>query len=141
MHLSLYVITNMDYAIARKLAIRLLSLRNYHSSVLANKLERKGCSREICERVIADCKKLGILNDEDAVLRELRRGIGPRAIAFKLNLSHAEVRETITREMQRERIRALLPKIGSKEKAVRTLQRRGFDFDLVVEIFSCREID
>lgn len=117
-------------------------MRNYHSSILAQKLERKGCPKEICERVIADCKKLGMINDEDAILRELRRGYGPRAIEYKLNLSRAEVRQTITRDMQRERIRELLPKLG-----IRTLQRRGFDFELisqevnVVEIFSLQEVD
>lgn len=116
-------------------------MRNYHSSVLANKLERKGCPKEICERVIADCKKLGILNDDEAILRELRLGYGPRAIEYKLHLSRAEVRQTITREMQRERIRELLLKLGAKEKAVRALQRRGFDLDLVIEIFSYQEIE
>lgn len=116
-------------------------MRNYHSSVLANKLERKGCPKEICERVIADYKKMGFLNDDEAILRELRRGYGPRAIEYKLNLSRAEVRQAITREMQRERIKELLPKLGPREKAIRTLQRRGFDFDLVIEIFSLQEVD
>lgn len=131
----------MDYPIARRKALRLLSMRNYHSSVLASKLERKGCPKEICERVIEDCKKLGFLNDDDAILRELRRGYGPRAIEFRLNLKRGEVRKAITREMQRERIREMVPKLGPREKAIRTLQRRGFDFDLIIEIFSLQEIE
>jgi SOS response regulatory protein OraA/RecX len=130
----------MDYSIARRKALRLLSMRNYHSSVLASKLERKGCPKEICARVIEDCKKLGFLND-DAILRELRRGYGPRAIEFRLNLKREEVRKAITREMQRERIREWVPKLGPREKAIRTLQRRGFDFDLIIEIFSLAEIE
>lgn len=131
----------MDYPIARRTALRLLSMRNYHSLVLQRKLERKGCPKEICDRVIDDCKRMGLLNDEDAILRELRRGYGPRAIEFKLNLKRAEVRQAITRSMQRERIVEMLPKLGPREKAIRTLQRRGFDLDLVVEIFSCQEIE
>ncbi len=126
----------MDYPIARRTAIRLLSMRNYHTEVLARKLEKKGCPKEICEQVIADCKRLGFLNDEHAVLRELRRGLGPRAIEFKLQLDREEVRKWITRDMQREKIRELIPKLGSREKAIRALQRRGFDLDLVIEIFS-----
>jgi SOS response regulatory protein OraA/RecX len=131
----------MDYPVARRKALRLLSMRNYHSAVLARKLELKGCSKEICERVIQDCKKLGFLNDESAILRELRRGYGPRAIEFKLNLSRADVRQVITRDVQREKIIEMLPKLGPREKGIRTLQRRGFDLDLVIEIFSNRGIE
>ena len=140
MHLFLYVITSMDYPIARRTALRLLSMRNYHSGVLASKLERKGCSKEICERVIADCKRLGLIDDDQAILSQFRRGYGPRAIEYKLQLPRNEVRKVITREMQRDRMREMAPKLGEKEKAIRTLQRRGFDFDLIIEIFSLPEI-
>ncbi|MGB7978532.1 MAG: RecX family transcriptional regulator [Chlamydiales bacterium] len=131
----------MDYSIARKLALRLLSMRNYHTAMLQRKLERKGCSKEICERVIEDCKRIGLFNDEDAILRELRRGYGPRAIECKLHLSREEVRRAITRDMQRQRIAEWRAQSASREKAIRALQRRGFDLDLVIEIFSLSEIE
>lgn len=126
----------MDYAAARKAAFRLLSMRNYHSGVLSRKLESKGYSKEICERVIEDCKRLGFLKDDEFILRELRRGYGPRYIEFKLRVSRQKVRELISRAMQREQILKMLPKLGEREKAMRTLQRRGFDLDIVIEIFS-----
>jgi len=115
-------------------------MRNYHTAVLAKKLERKGCPKEICEKVIEDCKRLGFLNDDQAILSEFRRGYGPRAIEYRLHLNRGEVRKVISREMQRERIREFLPKL-CREKVIRTLQRRGFDFDLVIEIFSLPEIE
>ena len=109
--------------------------------MLQRKLERKGCSKEICERVIEDCKRIGLFNDEDAILRELRRGYGPRAIECKLQLSREEVRRAITRDMQRQRIAEWRAQSASREKAIRALQRRGFDLDLVIEIFSLSEIE
>ena len=97
----------MDYPIARKYALRLLSMRNYHSAVLRRKLEQKGFSDESSERVINDCKRMGFLNDDEAILREFRRGYGPRYIEFKLRLGKEEVRGAITRQMQREKVREL----------------------------------
>ena len=116
----------MDYAIARRAALRLLSMRTYHSGVLARKLEMKGFSKESCERVITECKRLGFLKDDEAILREFRRGYGPRYIELKLRVSSKEVRVLITREMQKEKIAEL------KKKGIRALQRRGFDLDLVL---------
>lgn len=126
----------MDDSAARRMALRLLSMRNYHSAVLMRKLEMKGCPKDVCERVIAYCRRLGFLKDDDAILREFRRGYGPRYIEFKLQVSRQEIRGLITREMQKEKILQLMPKLGEREKAFRTLQRRGFDLDIVVEIFS-----
>lgn len=131
----------MDYPRARSYAFRLLSMRNYHSAVLARKLEMKGSSPDIVERVIADCKRLGFLKDDEAILRELRRGYGPKYVEFKLRLNRNEVRGVITRERQREKIREMMPKLGEKQKAMRTLQRRGFDFDIIIEIFSYQGVD
>lgn len=131
----------MDYAIARKTALRLLCMRNYHSAVLTRKLEKKGFSSEICERVIEDCKRMGFLKDDEAILREFRRGYGPRYIEFKLRLSRTEVRDVISRQMQREKIVELKEKFGERERAMRTLQRRGFDLDIVIEIFSYPGVD
>lgn len=124
----------------RKVAFRLLAMRSYHSVKLRKKLEEKGFGAEECERVIEECKRLGFLQDEEwercAILREFRRGYGPRYIEMKLRLSRQKVRELVTREMQRERIGELIKKLGSREKAMRSLQRRGFDFDIAIEFFS-----
>lgn len=131
----------MDYVEARKKALWLLSRYAQHSEVLMQKLMRKGCSKETASRVIADCQRLGFLNDSDAILREFRRGWGPRVIEYKLHLKRGEVRKWISRDMQKERILELKSKLGSREKAYRTLIRKGFDAELVIEIFSTAEID
>ncbi|PIS02028.1 MAG: hypothetical protein COT85_07770 [Chlamydiae bacterium CG10_big_fil_rev_8_21_14_0_10_42_34] len=131
----------MDYSVARKKAFRLLSMRTYHSTVLFRKLEEKGCSKEVCEKVIQDCKRLGFLKDDEVILSLHRRGYGPRYIEFKLRLPRQEVRALITRSMQKEKVLELKSKLGSKEKAMRTLQRKGFDLDIVIEIFSYQGVD
>lgn len=131
----------MDYATARRRALRLLSLRNYHSSVLARKLQSQGAPEEVIERVVADCQRMGFFNDDQAILRELEKGYGPRAIGYKLKLENIEVRKVITREMQKKKIQEMLPRLKGRDKAVRTLQRKGFDFDLIIEIFSSSQLD
>jgi SOS response regulatory protein OraA/RecX len=117
----------MDYAKGKKYAFRLLSMRNYHSRALFRKLESKGYSKEICEQVVAECKRLGFLQDEGFVLQELRRGYGPRYIEWKWQLERGEARRVISREMQREQIARFA------KKGARALQRRGFDLDLILE--------
>jgi SOS response regulatory protein OraA/RecX len=111
-------------------------MRNYYSAALQKKLEQKGFSRPVSERVVADCKRLGFLKDDEFILAQFRRGYGPRYIEFKWRVSRPTVRALISRSMQREKILQLLPKLGPREKAMRALQRRGFDLDIVVEIFS-----
>ncbi len=131
----------MDFSAARKRALWLLSRRDYHSEVLFRKLLEKGCPEEIGKAVITDCKRMGFLNDENAILRELKRGLGPQAIAYKLRLNKEEVRAVISKDVQKKRIQELLPKLGPREKAFRTLQRKGFDLNLIVEILSCLTLD
>jgi SOS response regulatory protein OraA/RecX len=131
----------MDYTEARKRAFWILSLYAQHSEALLQKLVQKGCSKETAELVIADCQRLGFLNDKEVILRELKRGWGPRAIEYKLRLKRGEVQKVITREMQKKRILELKDKLGEREKAYRTLLRKGFDSELVIEIFSRYEID
>lgn len=125
-----------DYAKARKRAIWLLSRKNYHSKVLFRKLIDKGFSSGSVEKVIEDCKRMGFIKDEDAILSVLKRGYGPRYIQFKLQLSNEEVRSVVTRKLQKEQIEKMIPRLSEKEKAIRTLVRKGFDFEVVIEFFS-----
>lgn len=131
----------MDFKEARKKALWLLSRYQQHSEALLQKLIQKGCSKELAKLVIADCQRLGFLNDKEVILRELKRGWGPRAIEYKLRLKRGEVQKVITREMQKKRILELKDKLGEREKAYRTLLRKGFDSELVIEIFSSHGID
>ncbi len=112
---------------------------NYHSSVLRQKMQRKGFSKELIDKVLSDCKRRGLIDDEGAVLREFRKGYGPRYIEYKLQSS--DVRRLVTRELQRKKILEMLSKYKERQKAFRVLQRKGFDLDILMEIFSLREVD
>jgi len=125
-----------EFKIARKYAFRLLSLRNYHSAVLLRKLKGKGFAPGVCGKVIEDCIRLDFLKDDSAILSVFRRGYGPRYIAFKLQIDLQEVRCVITKEMQKEKMQELTPKLKTREKAMQTFQRKGFDLELIIEIFS-----
>lgn len=125
-----------DYAKARKRAFWLLSRKNYHSKVLARKLIDKGFSKESVKKVIEDCIRIEFIKDDLAILSVLRRGYGPRYIQYNLQLSEEEVREVITRELQVEQVEKMKHRLGEKQKAIRTLLRKGFDFEVVIEIFS-----
>lgn len=122
----------------RKYAIFLLSRMNYHSSILKKKMEKKGFSGEEIAKVMADCKRMGLIDDEGAILRELRRGYGPRYIEYKLGIR--DVRRVITRAVQKKRILELVAKFKDKQKAYRTLARKGFDSDILIEIFSLSDV-
>ncbi len=138
-----------EWKSARFAAYRLLAMRNYSTVQMIRKLEQKRFSSSVCNRLIEELQKNGYLKDEEvaegSILRELKRGYGPRYIEMKLRsqgLNGQKVREMITDEMQREQIRRFLPKFPSHnqrsemQKAARNLQRRGFDSHLIIEFFS-----
>ncbi|HSX25943.1 MAG TPA: regulatory protein RecX [Chlamydiales bacterium] len=136
-------LVEIEWKLARSRAYWLIARRSYASGVLRQKLVEKRFSAAVCDRVIEELEKSGYLNDgaffEQAILREFRRGYGPKYIEMKLKAQGRKVRELVTPEMQKERIRQLLPKLkGDRQKAMRALFRRGFDLDLIqtIEIFS-----
>lgn len=127
-------------------AYRLLAMRNYPSVLLKQKLLEKGYSQELSEKIVDELLQAGYIQDEEffrnAVLRELKKGYGPRYIEQKLRsqgMNQRRVREWITDQMQILRIRELILKIAigasrfARQKAIRNLQRRGFDLPLILQ--------
>ena len=126
--------------LARFAAYRLIAMRSYPSAILRKKLREKKFSEAVADKMIDELKSAGYLQDdewvEQAVLREFRKGRGPRYIEMKLRsqgVSSEKVRELISPQMQREKIRQAFSKLP-KEKAMRLLQRNGFDFDLIIQV-------
>ena len=122
-----------EWKLARGGAYRLLAIRSQSSSALRQKLERKRFSASVCEQVLEELQRNGYLDDEEfersAILREFKKGYGPRYIEMKLRSKR--VRELISKEMQRERAEQLFAKLGGGQKALRSLARRGFDPDII----------
>ncbi len=132
-----------EWKLVRMTAYRLIAMRQYPSSTLQKKFQQKRFSREVIDRIIEELKKNGYLKDdefiENEILREFRRGYGPRYIELKLrskNLNGEKVRELITNQMQTERIRQLIPKLAlrsNRQKIIAALQRRGFDLEIILK--------
>src|SRR3990167_10136010 len=99
MHLLFYL-ERMEYPIARRKAIRLLSMRSMHSKVLCRKLKEQGCAEAICKQVLEEMQRLHFLNDEESMLASFRRGYGPKYIAYKFRIEMEEVERVISKEMQ-----------------------------------------
>ena len=88
--------------------------------------------------MVEELQRLGYVQDEEwarrLIEREFARGNGPRLIELKLKIkgvSPSQVRQIITREMERKKIRELM----KKGKTPQSLVRKGFDYSLI-EIFS-----
>lgn len=132
-----------EFKSARNSVYRSLAARAHSSSDLKRKLETKRFSSSVITRVLEELQRLGYLEDdqlaESAILREFKRGYGPKYIELKLRskgLSSQKMRELISKEMEEEKIRDLIRKSHfPKEKTIRSLQRRGFDLQLILKNF------
>ncbi len=131
----------------KKIALRLLSIRSYSSAELRKKLNPRGFSEEEVEWAIAECTRLGFLNDVEEAARRTerfkRKGYGPALIAFKMKSSGLkEIRLSV--EEQKETIRALLKKEAWKKKdrikKIAALQRRGFDMHCILAVISLPQL-
>lgn len=125
--------------LARFAAYRMIAMRNYPGAIVLKKLQEKRFSESISQTIVEELKRAGYIQDgewtEQAILREFRKGCGPRLIEMKLRskgIEAGQVRKLISSEMQREKIREILKKFP-KEKASRMLQRKGFDFELIMQ--------
>lgn len=134
-------IKETEEKLARFWAYRIISMKSYPSAVVTKKLRQKRFSDVVVEKMVSELKSAGYLQDDEwidqEVLREFRKGRGPRYIEMKLRskgVSSEKVRLLISPQMQKEKIRLSLKL--PREKAMRQLQRNGFDLDLILEIFS-----
>lgn len=120
---------------AKKIAYRLLGIKNQSKFQLRKKLAQRGISDEISQRMIEELQNLGYLSDDsfeiELIEKELRRGHGPHYIEMKLRSFGIEsscVRKIVTENAQRAAIRKLIPKLSNAASA---LQRRGFDLEII----------
>ena len=125
--------------LARLAAYRMIAMRNYPGAVVLKKLQEKRFSESVSQAIVDELKRAGYIQDgewiEQTILREFRKGSGPRFIEMKLRskgIAFAQVRKLISPDMQREKIREIFKKFP-KEKAARMLQRKGLHFDLILQ--------
>lgn len=140
---------DLEMACAKEYALKLLSLQSSYSTKLSQKLKMKGFSEAAIRYAVGEVTRLGYLNDADAwesmILREIRKGFGPRFIFAKLCAKKVEreqllhlLNEHYPKEEQIKQAKKILhatrKSLASKAKAAAFLQRRGFDHSLILEI-------
>ena len=146
---------SLSFQQAFSYSLKLLSGRQYSESRLLDKLQEKGCSKELSREVADRLKELNLLNDKtfaSAIVEDLTRyhPSGRRRIRTVLKKRKVpgdvagELISKIDVEEEAERAKALakkyderwheLPKMRRLKRIYDLLARRGFDFEL------CREI-
>jgi regulatory protein len=141
---------------AANLALRLLSRRGHTRLELSLKLTRRGFDRKIIDPVVAECERLGYLNDE-ALARTYRKqmtekGYGAQYVQMAMNKKGFTDRDIETAFLDYDRVAdertaaqsALVRKAKSlnhlpanlkkKQKLYRFLCSRGFSSATVFEV-------
>ena len=129
-----------------ELALRLLSIRSHLSKELKQKLVLRSHSSHAIEAALAKCKHLQTLNDSHhlaaLVRKEEKKGYGPHYIASKIkSLGYAppEIemnQEDAIRKLIAKKYRSVnLKDPKQKMKAMKSLQRRGFDLAAIRSVF------
>lgn len=145
--------TDLEYRLAKKYALRRLSAQSLPAAGLAKALKQRSVSEEIIERLIAEFCHLGYINDiewiDSYVRGQQSRKKGPKAIAYKLaekGISTQQAEEVLKRvsgiEQQKEMIINLLSTryksknlsdFKEKQKVIAALVRRGFDLSAILD--------
>lgn len=121
--------------------MRLLSRKGYFSLELRRKLQERKFSEEAITYILEKCERLGYLDDEREkerlIRQEKQKGKGPRFIAHKLKTKgvkgEMEYNQTeMLAHLLKTRYRKYdLTDYQHKQKVALSLQRRGFDFELI----------
>lgn len=146
--------TLLEFQQARLYGIRRISQQALPKQALVRALSLRLISPETIQKVITDFCARGYLNDQEwtrqFVASQLRKNLGPRAIAQKLSfkgIGKKEIEASLTFagvvDHQEEGIRQLLatryrsrdlknPK--ERQKVIASLARRGFQFEAILNI-------
>jgi len=137
---------SQEFTKAKKYTLDCLALRSYPSKQLEKLLERHLISTDTIQKILADCIRLGYLNDEawmeSFVRGQLARRISPQMIIFKLMQKgipkktaqeqvglfsdQIQVSESITHLLKTKYKNKNLKDFKEKQKVFGALMRRGF---------------
>jgi len=150
------VIDDTELKKARFYALKVTNLRPRSVEEISNKLKEKGFPEDIIAQVISEFAKQGLLNDtkfsklwvdsrmafnpkgEKILRRELKKkGISDNDIEDALLESKKEYNEyEVVKKLADARMPSLkgLDKTTAKRRLLGYLQRRGFNFDTIMEV-------
>lgn len=128
-----------------KYACKLLTVKDLFSSEIRSKMKKKGFSEGEIEDSISKLLKLNYLDDEELLPRYLRhyleKGMGPLLIRQKLQAKGVRVEFDLPFDEQEEVINRLMEKHAAKpkEKMFQFLMRRGFEVDVIRQVWYNKE--
>jgi regulatory protein len=148
--------SDTNYRNALNMALRILTRRDHSIVELAQKLSRRGVEEDMVRRVIAECGRLGYL-DDSRVTRQLidrmkQKGMGARRIRYELQKrglegepAEAQLRDAVTsaderslaRQAAEKKWKVLAGEANSRNKMLRLqrfLRYRGFSDSIIVEL-------
>lgn len=134
---------------------RYLSIRNYFTHELREKLEAKGFEADEIEKALNKMVEMGYLDDaktrQQFIQNKSRKGYGPKMIAWQLRDRLGENSQVlISNEEQVQEIQALIQKKYRKldlsdpkarQKIMAALVRRGFSFEVIQKALCQKNID
>lgn len=139
----------LEYQQAKNYIIRRLASYELPSTVLRDNLQQRLVSEDVIDRLLTEFCSLGYLNDEEwverFVQRQVRRKLGPRAIAHKLaakgfrdvssvldECNDEETQQSLIRELLATRYAKYnLSDFKERQKVVASLVRRGFSLSTI----------
>lgn len=135
----------IEEKVAKAESLRLLSAKSRFSRELEEKLSAKGLSDKAIQKAIAECQRLGYLNDREESERLAqklqRKGYGASLIAAKMKAKGGACKKEmlgdpapIIRKLYEKKLRS-----SSKEKAIASLLRRGFDYATIVDALNPKD--
>jgi regulatory protein len=144
----------LEFHQAKCYAFKILAARSLPSSKLKQYLERRQVSDLTIKATIAECQRLGFINDKEWIESFIRtqkmRKAGPQAIRMKLkakgisSASFEKILENLdSAEERKERIQHLLttryrPRnltdFRERNKVIASLVRRGFDISEILDV-------
>lgn len=144
-----------EYRLARQYALRRLSAQSLPAAVLSKSLRQRQVSEETIDKVISELCQQGYINDHEwtqAFVRgQLSRKRGPREIMRRLSakgisteqadaaleavgINHEDQEKSISELLSTRYRNKNLKDFKERQKVVASLLRRGFDFEIVINL-------
>lgn len=141
----------LEYRGAMRYALKRLSLKGQPAAEFEGALEERLVSPNVINRIVAECSRLGYLNDqqwiESFIRCQLARKLGPKAIVMKLqakgiasDVAKASVSQMSDAKRQIQSIHGLLntryrtrdlSDYRTKQKVIASLIRKGYSIDVI----------
>ncbi len=138
---------DLEKKLVKNLVLRLLSIKNYPSEIIKQKLLERGVSEATILQVISFFVEQGYINDKEwleyFIQQEIRKGNGKKMIFFKLQRKKIHfsyykelLDEVFPEEKEKEKILEYVKKNTHKSKGsqISALLRKGFSSEHVFEM-------